>query len=55
MLLSPVKKGELELCHSLEELGIIASLAHLFSHVVADFLDPAVAGMLLVADEKVKL
>lgn len=55
MVLSPVEKGELKLCHPWQKGLIVLALAHLLTHVLADLRDTRVVLMLTVADEQVEL
>ena len=55
VLLSPVKKRELELSHTLVHLRIVAAFAHFLSHVFADSRDTGIVRMCLVSYEQVKL
>ena len=55
VLLGPVEQGDLELRHALAHLGIVAALAHLLGHVLADGGDALVAGVGLVGHEQVEL
>ena len=54
MLLSPVKKRKLELCHACAHLRIILAFAHLLSHVFAYSRDTGIVCMCLVSYKQVK-
>ena len=55
MLGGPVKQGDLELGHALAHVGVVAALAHLLGHVLADAGDARVVRVRLVGDEQVEL
>ena len=55
VLLSPVEKRKLKLCHPLKQIAVVFSLAHFFFHILANGGNTFVAHVSLIGNEQIKL
>ena len=55
MVLGPVQQGQLKLRHTGKQVGVVAALAHLGSHIGADLGNAGVIGVFLVGNQQIQL